>query len=57
MVTGTIPHMRTSDVDEYFRYLKNMKNAEIVAAGPSEVCNRILMSALAVDSRIRCSSN
>lgn len=27
MLTGTIPIMRTNDVDEYFRYLKTMRNA------------------------------
>jgi hypothetical protein len=31
MLTGTIPVMRTSDVDQYFQYLKMMKNAEIIA--------------------------
>lgn len=27
MLTGTIPVMRTNDVDEYFNSLRNMKNA------------------------------
>jgi serine/threonine protein kinase len=27
MLTGTIPVMRTTDVDEYFRYLTKMKTA------------------------------
>lgn len=53
MVTGTIPVMRTSDVDEYFRYLKNLKTAEIVRGGQSDQCNRIILSALTVDYRLR----
>lgn len=53
MVTGTIPVMRTTDVDEYFRCLKNSKTPEIVRSGQTEHCNRIILSALTVDPRLR----
>lgn len=53
MVTGTIPLMRTQDPDEYFRYLKNMKTAEIVRGQYSEYCSKIMLRALTVDHRLR----
>lgn len=53
MLTGTIPVMRTSDIDEYFKYLKNMKTAEIIKSSKNSQTNHILEGCLAVDTRLR----
>jgi serine/threonine protein kinase len=55
MLTGTIPLMRTADVDEYFNYLRTMKTAEIIRGHQNELCTRLLLHALAVDTRLRYS--
>jgi len=56
MLTGTIPLMRTTNVDEYFKYLKNMKTAEIMKGQQNPLCIKILLNSLTVDTRLRFSS-
>jgi serine/threonine protein kinase len=56
MLTGTIPIMRTTDVNEYFGYLRKLKTAEIIRGQQNELCTRLLLHALAVDTRLRYST-
>lgn len=53
MLTATIPIMRTTDIDEYFRYLKNMTTAEIIQSHDIFVTRNILLGCLTVDTRSR----
>jgi len=52
MVTGTIPIMRTNDVDYYFSHLKLMETAEIIYTN-NQLVNTILKYCLTVDLRHR----
>jgi hypothetical protein len=56
MLTGSIPLMRTTNVNEYFKYLKNMKTAEVFKGQQNPLCTKLLLSSLAVDLRLRYSS-
>lgn len=57
MLTGTIPVMRTTDINQYFSYLKNMKTAEIIPGYQNPICTKLLLSALTVDSNARPTAN
>ena len=53
MLTGTIPVMRTTNVDHYFQNLKHMKTAEILHGYQNPLCIQLLLSALSVDASAR----
>ena len=55
MLTGTIPVMRTKDVDKYFASLKKMDTAEIVPNVASTKVNEMMKAMLKVNMPARIS--
>lgn len=53
MVTGTIPKMWTSDVNQYFRELANQNTASVVSASHSQFFMHMLLKMLAVNENVR----
>ena len=57
MLTGTIPVMRITDPNRYFKELAKMNTAEIIPGYQNPLCTQLLLSALTVNQNNRPTAN